>query len=132
MLKWLKNAWPWKSKSMTAEEIMKSWADFQKEPKAPIWPKDFKTSDVKVSLDKQAPKISDLPNVIEETRKPKPALKKATTRSKTVPLKKSTSSKAFKENIKSEVKAGKPVKQAVAIAYSEKREAAKKLTKKGK
>ena len=48
---------------------------------------------------------------------------------KKVPLKKSTSPKAFKENIKTEVKAGKPVKQAVAIAYSEKREAAKSKTK---
>lgn len=42
-----------------------------------------------------------------------------------MPLKKSTTAKAFKENIKAEVKAGKPVKQAVAIAYSEKREAQK-------
>ena len=42
-----------------------------------------------------------------------------------MPLKKSASPKAFKENIKSEVKAGKPVKQAVAIAYSQKREAEK-------
>jgi hypothetical protein len=42
-----------------------------------------------------------------------------------MPLKKSTSPKAFKENIKAEVKAGKPVKQAVAIAYAEKREAQK-------
>lgn len=41
-------------------------------------------------------------------------------------LKKSTSKKAFQENIKTEVKAGKPVRQAVAIAYSEKREAQKK------
>ena len=47
-----------------------------------------------------------------------------------MPLKKSTSAKAFKENIKAEVKAGKPVKQAVAIAYSEKREVAKKEAKK--
>ena len=47
-----------------------------------------------------------------------------------MPLKKSTSPKAFKENIKSEVKAGKPVKQAVAIAYSEKREAEKAKAKK--
>ena len=42
-----------------------------------------------------------------------------------MPLKKSTSPKAFKENIKAEVKAGKPVKQAVAIAYAEKRKAQK-------
>ena len=41
-------------------------------------------------------------------------------------LKKSASPKAFKENIKTEVKAGKPVKQAVAIAYSMQRAAAKK------
>jgi hypothetical protein len=59
---------------------------------------------------------------------PKPLLKKATTRSKAV-LKKSTSAKAFKENIKTEVKAGKPVKQAVGIAYAEKRAAAKKPAK---
>lgn len=49
---------------------------------------------------------------------------------KKMPLKKSTSDKAFKQNIKTEVKAGKPVKQAVAIAYSEKREAEKKKGKK--
>ena len=43
-----------------------------------------------------------------------------------MPLKKSASTKAFSENIKKEVKAGKPVKQAVAIAYSVKRKAKKK------
>jgi len=42
-----------------------------------------------------------------------------------MPLIKSMSPKAFKKNIATEVKAGKPVKQAVAIAYSEKREAEK-------
>ena len=47
-----------------------------------------------------------------------------------MPLKKSTTPKAFKENIKTEVKAGKPVKQAVAISYVVKREAEK--AKKGK
>ena len=47
-----------------------------------------------------------------------------------MPLKKSTSKKAFKENIEAEIKAGKPPKQAVAIAYSEKREATKKKAKK--
>jgi|TARA_R110000868_G_scaffold98298_3_gene270417 hypothetical protein len=41
-------------------------------------------------------------------------------------LKKSTSKEAFKKNVATEVKAGKPPKQAVAIAYSVKREAAKK------
>jgi hypothetical protein len=40
-------------------------------------------------------------------------------------LKKGKSEKSFKENIKTEVKAGKPVKQAVAIAYAVKREAQK-------
>ena len=40
-------------------------------------------------------------------------------------LKKSTTDKAFKQNIKTEVKSGKPVKQAVAIAYAVKREAKK-------
>ena len=42
-----------------------------------------------------------------------------------MPLIKSKSDKAFKENIKAEVKAGKPVKQAVAISYAVKREAQK-------
>lgn len=42
-----------------------------------------------------------------------------------MPLIKSKSPKAFKENIKAEIKAGKPQKQAVAIAYSVKRTAKK-------
>ena len=42
-----------------------------------------------------------------------------------MPLIKSKSNKAFKKNISAEVKAGKPVKQAVAIAYSVKRGAQK-------
>ena len=36
-----------------------------------------------------------------------------------MPLKKGGSKKAFSDNIKTEIKAGKPQKQAVAIAYSE-------------
>lgn len=40
-----------------------------------------------------------------------------------MPLKKSASKSAFKSNVKAEVNAGKPVKQAVAIAYSTKRKA---------
>lgn len=42
-----------------------------------------------------------------------------------MPLIKSKSSEAFKSNIRAEVKAGKPVKQAVAIAYAQKRAAQK-------
>lgn len=45
-----------------------------------------------------------------------------------MPLIKSKSEKAFKENIKTESKS-KPIKQAVAIAYNVKREAAKKEQK---
>jgi len=50
-----------------------------------------------------------------------------------MPLKKSTSKKAFTENVKTEIAAGKPQKQALAIAYSTKRAAAMKSPKtKGK
>jgi len=86
---------------------------------------------IKSLFAKEKPKAELLWPFPVKTVVKKPQLKKATTRKeKTVPLKKSTSAKAFKENIKTEVKAGKPVKQAVAIAYSEKREAAKKGKKK--
>jgi hypothetical protein len=47
-----------------------------------------------------------------------------------MPLIKSKSDKAKKKNIETEVKAGKPVKQAVAISYAIKREAEKKAKKK--
>ena len=40
-----------------------------------------------------------------------------------MPLTKSSSKEAFRKNVKAEVNAGKPVKQAVAIAYAVKREA---------
>jgi len=49
-----------------------------------------------------------------------------------MPLKKETSQKAFKSNIKAEMKAGKPQKQAVAIAYQVKRDAESKRSPKGK
>ena len=64
----------------------------------------------------------------EPIAKPKrrPQVKKTTPRKTTMPLKKSASPKAFKENIKTEIKeGGKPVKQAVAIAYAEKNAASK-------
>ena len=47
-----------------------------------------------------------------------------------MPLTKSPSKKAFEKNVQAEIKAGKPPKQAVAIAYSVKREAAKPRGKK--
>jgi len=50
----------------------------------------------------------------------------------TMPLVKSTSKEAFRKNVKAEVNAGKPIKQAVAIAYSVKRAAAHKTPSKGK
>jgi hypothetical protein len=40
-----------------------------------------------------------------------------------MPLVKSKSEKAFRENVKAEVKSGKPIKQALAIAYATKRAA---------
>jgi hypothetical protein len=46
-----------------------------------------------------------------------------------MPLVKSASKNAFRANVKAEVKAGKPVKQAVVIAYSVKREAQKPAPK---
>ena len=49
-----------------------------------------------------------------------------------VPLVKSTSKEAFRKNVKAEIASGKPQKQAVAIAYSVKREAAKKAPVKSK
>jgi hypothetical protein len=41
-----------------------------------------------------------------------------------MPLKKGTSKEAFSHNVKAEIAAGKPQKQAVAIAYSEQRRTA--------
>ena len=46
-----------------------------------------------------------------------------------MPLIKSRSKGAFAKNVKKEIAAGKPVKQAVAIAYSTKRKAQGKKKK---
>jgi hypothetical protein len=46
-----------------------------------------------------------------------------------MPLTKSASAKALRENIRAEMKAGRPQKQAVAIALSVQREAKKKQRK---
>lgn len=43
-----------------------------------------------------------------------------------MPLIKSKSKTAFKKNVQKEIDAGRPVKQALAIAYSTQRAAAKK------
>ena len=45
-----------------------------------------------------------------------------------MPLKKGTSDKTRQANIKKEIAAGKPIKQAVAIGYAQQREA---IAKKG-
>lgn len=45
---------------------------------------------------------------------------------------KSTSKGAFAKNVRTEIAAGKPVKQAVAIAYATRRDAEKKGSKKSK
>ena len=49
-----------------------------------------------------------------------------------MPLKHSKSEKAFSKNVKAEMKAGKPQKQAVAIACQVKRDAESKRSPKGK
>lgn len=46
-----------------------------------------------------------------------------------MPLKKGKSKKAFVQNIKTEIAAGKPQKQAVAIAFSVKRRSKKRKKK---
>lgn len=43
-----------------------------------------------------------------------------------MPLMKSASKKAFEHNVRAEINAGKPKRQATAIAYSVQREAKKK------
>jgi len=90
---------------MTAEELAKSWAEFSNE---------------------QPIQLTDLSKPLKN----QPKLQKATTRSKTMPLVKSAKPAAFKKNIATSVKEGKPVKQAVAISYAVKKEATKAKSKK--
>ena len=46
-----------------------------------------------------------------------------------MPLKKGTSKKTFKSNVKAESKSGKPIKQALAIAYDMKKRSKKSYGK---
>jgi len=102
---------------------------------AAVWPKDFKSNDVLKALNEQAPwpfpvgATEDF-EPRKATIKAKPALKKATTRSKAMPLTKSVKKSAVSKNIETEMKAGKPQKQAVAIAFNVQREAKKAKAKK--
>jgi hypothetical protein len=68
----------------------------------------------------------NLPNLYRLFARPNCTNQHRRARNAKMPLVKSPSKAAFRKNIKAEVNAGKPVKQAVAIAYSVKREAAKK------
>ena len=90
-------------------------------------PKDTKQDLLPAVVEKPAkrPRLYKQATVVTKGELPTPKGRK-------MPLKKSTSPKAFKENVKAEIKAGKKPDQAVAIAYSVKREAAKKTTTKGK
>ena len=74
---------------------------------------------------KKRPRLYKQAIVVTKGELPQPKEKK-------MPLKKSTSKAAFQSNVKAEVKAGKKPAQAVAIAYSVKREASKKPATKGK
>lgn len=49
-----------------------------------------------------------------------------------MPLQTSTSKAAFSSNVKAEMDAGKPQKQAVAIAYAQKRKALARKMRKSK
>ena len=107
-------AWAYYNYSMRQKEIAlrKSFAE------------DFSNSwGFPVEKPKKRPRLYKQATVVTKGELPK---------GKKMPLKKSTSPKAFKENVKAEVKAGKKPDQAVAIAYAVKREAAKKPTTKGK
>lgn len=111
MFKWLKKLWDW----ATLAEISQKLDQYEAQ---------LKIQKLKQAKPKR-PRLYKQAVVVTKGELPQPKEKK-------MPLKKSTSAKAFKENIKTEVKAGKPAKQAVAIAHSVKREATKKPATKAK
>jgi hypothetical protein len=69
-------------------------------------------------------------NVFNTLRKCWFSAKKFFKKDKDMPLKKSSGKKAFVSNLKEELKAGKPKKQALAIAYSVKRKSTSRSKKK--
>lgn len=125
MFNWIKNLFNRKRKESLrnafAEDFPNSWGDRWHSPVA-MHQHDKKKFKSIFPID------GPIPFTSEEKKRPK--VNKATTRQgKTaMPLKKSASKKAVSQNIKAEVKTGKPVKQAVAIALNVQREA-KKSTK---
>lgn len=121
MLKWLKSLFV--KKAAPKKRVKKE----QKEYFDPYWDNLIRGKEQIEALKAQTPKRPRLykqATVVTTGELPK--------KEKKVPLKKSTSKAAFQSNVKAEVKAGKKPAQAVAIAYSVKREAAKKTTAKGK
>ena len=119
-------SWAWYLHGVRQIEILKKSYEDAYEPhpylykttNRSIFPLEGPIPGVPVEKPAKRPRLYKQATVVTKGELPTP-------KGKTMPLKKSTSAKAFKENIKAEVGAGKPVKQAVAIAYSEKREAAK-------
>ena len=84
---------------------------FKSKPKpSNLWHFPLNTEELTKAIEKQAPKPIK--------------------RKKTMPLVKSAKPAAFKKNIATSVKEGKPVKQAVAISYAVKKEATKAKSKK--
>ena len=119
MFKWIKNLFKPKEDVLVLLAIQKELEEFDK----------FVANKAKQP---KRPRLNKEVTVVTTGELPKkPTVRKATTRTeKVMPIKKSTSKKAFESNLKTELKAGKPKAQALAIAYSEKREATKKKAKK--
>lgn len=108
--------------------IIVSWAWYLYSVRRVEITKEELNSLINIEFDKEY--LKQRLEVFDEPKK-RPQVRKATTRKeKDMPLVKSAKPAAFKKNVATEVKAGKPVKQAVAIGYAVQREAEKKKGKK--